>query len=56
MSNCYTTPILITKTQNNINSNLFRSDFKEVICFTQHGVQCNFICIFESLLQNMNIF
>lgn len=32
MGNCCTTLILETKIQNSINNDLFRSDFKEVIC------------------------
>lgn len=34
IGNCCTTPILGTKTRNSINNNLFKSDFREVFCFT----------------------
>lgn len=35
ISKCCITPILSTKTQNSINNDLFKSNFREVFCFTQ---------------------
>ena len=38
MCNCCTTLILGTKTQNSINKNLFKNDFKEVLYFIQQDI------------------